>query len=119
MTITEQAKIINAAWKAAGNKGNCPMPEASSPEVWDIGGITIEPYDVEKKSIVGTVKAPGYFVTAWNTYYDPESGPDVCETTLGQFHTFSDAVIYAFSHLMEDKIKNAVEAEGMAMACAE
>ena len=43
MTITEQAKIINAAWKAAGYKGKCPMPEASSPEVWDIGGITIEP----------------------------------------------------------------------------
>jgi len=119
MNINEQKKIINAAWKAAGNKGNCPEPESSSPEIWDIGGITIEPCEGEKKSIVGTVKVPAYYVTAWTTYYDPQSGPDVVDTTLGQFNSFADAVVYAFAELLKDKIKNAVDAESMAVAYGE
>jgi len=119
MTITEQAKIINAAWKAAGYKGKCPMPEASSPEVWDIGGITIEPGEMFTKSIKGADYYPGYQVTAWVQHYSHDTGPDVSDIDLGAFRSFSDAVICAFSKMLEDKIKNAVEAEGMAMAYAE
>lgn len=115
MNINEQKKIINAAWKAAGYKGQCPMPEASSPEVWDIGGITIEPKEGCAKSLRGNQTVPGFSVTAWVKSYSSEWGEDVSDIDLGNFRCFEDAVVCAFTKMIEDKIRSAINAEGMAI----
>lgn len=119
MTLNEQRKIINAAWKAAGFKGKVQLPEASAPDIWDLGGITIEPVKVSKKSILGKIEVDGYRVCAWQRTYSPEWGDDVDETEIGEFQIFTQAVQCAIVRLVEDKVAAAMECESMAMALAE